>query len=110
MFSKKRDGETDSAESDPSDITIPYTKWRNESVNWAAFGEITSQPSSSVRIGEQSTTSGTAGDGVEDEDDGDDSAYSEESHDSKDSAWSSGSVASLFFLFGVSMPKGEKLL
>ena len=83
---KGSDGESDSAESDPSDITIPYTKWRNESVNWAAFGEITSQPSSSVRIGEQSTTSGAAGDGVDVEDDGDDSAYSEESQDSEDSA------------------------
>ena len=59
---KGSDDEAASAESDSSDTTIPYAKWHSESVSWAAFGDITSQPTSSVRIGEQSTSSHAADD------------------------------------------------
>ena len=81
---KGSDDESDSVKSDPSDSTIPYHEWRNDTVNWAAYGEVTSQPHRSRRIGEQSTTSGPDDDEDEDED-GDDPAYAND-EDSEDSA------------------------
>ena len=65
------DGDS-SGESDPSDATIPYHEWQCDSVDWAAFGDVTSQPSSSVRIGERSGA-------AEDEDE--DPAYSRDDDD-----------------------------
>ena len=79
----KGSDESESEESEPSDRTIPYNEWRSDTVNWDAYGDVTSQPHHSRR--KQPTPSGPSADDDEDGDeDGDDPAYSDD-EDSEDS-------------------------
>ena len=80
--SKGSDEEDESDKSDAFDVTVPYAQWHSESIKWAAFGGISSPPTSSVHTGEQPSSSRAAN---EDEDDVEDAAYSEESQDAEDS-------------------------
>ena len=81
------DDEDGSADSVESDATIPYAKWGCDSVQWSAFGDLSAQFSSSVRIGDQSTSSRAAAADDDAKDSGDeDSPYSKDAdEDDEDS-------------------------